>query len=224
MEGDTPTFLCLVQNGLGVPEYPNYGSWGGRYDRINPASSHYADAAGRVVGMNNQTYTSSVATIWRWREAFQNDFAARMQWSLPLSTSTTTANHHPMININSSSSLSPLNLTIPANSTITLDASGTSDPDNDTLTFRWFQYKEPGSNDWNVADQVPELNVMTSSDSRVAQVQIPAKEESCNGKGYNPSGCWLLHLVVEVTDNGYHPSTSYGRVLFQTSNRTAVAN
>lgn len=29
MEGDSPSFLYLIQNGLGVPEHPEYGSWGG---------------------------------------------------------------------------------------------------------------------------------------------------------------------------------------------------
>jgi hypothetical protein len=27
-------------------------------------------------------HTSDQATIWRWREAFQNDFAARMDWTI----------------------------------------------------------------------------------------------------------------------------------------------
>lgn len=218
MEGDTPTFLYLVQNGLGMPEYPQYGSWGGRYDLVNPSQvlnfRHYSDSADRVVGMDNQTYTSSAASIWRWRDAFQNDFAARMQWSLPLNISK--ANHHPVISLNGSTGLAPLNLTVSAGSTVTLDARGTSDPDNDGLTFRWFQYKEPGTNDWNVDGKVPALDVSTSSGGRLAQVHIPAEDESCNGEGDNPSGCWLLHLILEVTDNGYHPLTSYRRVLLQT--------
>lgn len=218
MEGDTPTFLYLVQNGLGMREYPQYGSWGGRYDQVNPSTvlnvRHYSDSADRVVGLNNQTYTSSAASIWRWRDAFQNDFAARMQWSLPPNISK--ANHHPVIALNGSTGLAPLNLTVSVGSTVTLDARGTSDPDNDGLTFRWFQYKEPGTNDWNVDGKVPALSVSTSNGGRLAQLHIPAEEESCNGEGFNPSGCWLLHLILEVTDNGYHPLTSYRRILLQT--------
>ena len=30
-EGDTPSFLYLIPNGLGSPEHPSYGSWGGRF-------------------------------------------------------------------------------------------------------------------------------------------------------------------------------------------------
>jgi len=32
MEGDTPSFLWLINNGLSDPEHPDYGSWGGRYE------------------------------------------------------------------------------------------------------------------------------------------------------------------------------------------------
>ena len=32
MEGDSPSFLYLVDNGLGNPEPPDWGSWGGRYE------------------------------------------------------------------------------------------------------------------------------------------------------------------------------------------------
>ncbi|KAJ5398005.1 hypothetical protein N7509_006118 [Penicillium cosmopolitanum] len=224
MEGDTPTFLYLIQNGLGFPENPDYGSWGGRYQKVNPSTvlnfNHYSDAADRVLGQNNETYTSSQATIWRWRDAFQNDFAARMQWSLPANISR--ANHHPVISINGSAALTPLNLTVEAGSTVTLNAARTADPDGDHLTFRWFQYKEPGTNDWNVAGKVPALNVSIAQGGRLAQVQVPTEKESCNAEGINPSGCWLLHLILEVTDNGYHPLTSYRRILLQTTNLTAT--
>ncbi|KAJ5098172.1 hypothetical protein N7532_005173 [Penicillium argentinense] len=226
MEGDTPTFLYLIQNGLGVPEQPDYGSWGGRYSKVIPSTelnfNHYSDAADRVKGQNNETFISSRATIWRWREAYQNDFAARMQWSLPANASR--ANHHPIISINGSEELAPLNMTVQAGSTVTVNAAGTTDPDGDRLSFRWFQYEEPGSSDWNVAGQVPVLNVSLSQSGRMAQVQIPEEKESCNGKGFNPSGCWLLHLILEVTDNGYHPLTSYRRVLLQTMNSTQTVS
>ena len=31
MEGDSPSFLGLIDNGLDDPEHPEYGGWGGRY-------------------------------------------------------------------------------------------------------------------------------------------------------------------------------------------------
>lgn len=37
MEGDTPSFLSLIPNGLNDPEHPEYGGWGGRYELYKPA-------------------------------------------------------------------------------------------------------------------------------------------------------------------------------------------
>lgn len=34
MEGDTPSFLDLIDNGLNDPEHPDYGGWGGRFKTI----------------------------------------------------------------------------------------------------------------------------------------------------------------------------------------------
>ena len=48
MEGDTPSFLYLLQNGL------------------------YTDAADRLMS-GGKLHISSQATIWRWRDTFQND-------------------------------------------------------------------------------------------------------------------------------------------------------
>ncbi|KAJ5406146.1 hypothetical protein N7465_007430 [Penicillium sp. CMV-2018d] len=225
MEGDTPSFLYLIQNGLGVSEQPDYGSWGGRYSKVNPSTvlnfNHYSDAADSVVGQNNGTYISNRATVWRWRNAFQNDFAARMQWSLPANISK--ANHHPVISVNGTAELAPLRINAAAGSSLTFDAAATSDPDGDSLSFKWFQYREPGSTNWNVAGQVPEFNVTLANGGRKAQVELPVASESCDGKALTASGCWLLHLILEVTDNGYHPLTSYRRILIQTTNTTETS-
>ena len=35
-EGDTPAFLYLIPDGLGVPGQPELGSWGGRFDGPGP--------------------------------------------------------------------------------------------------------------------------------------------------------------------------------------------
>jgi len=36
MEGDTPSFLNLMGNGLADPEHPDWGGWGGRYELYTP--------------------------------------------------------------------------------------------------------------------------------------------------------------------------------------------
>lgn len=54
LEGDTSTFLYLISNGLGSPEHPDWGSWGGRYLPVDrspvSAYNHFHDATDRVVG------------------------------------------------------------------------------------------------------------------------------------------------------------------------------
>ena len=36
MEGDTPSWLSLINNGLNNPEHPEWGGWGGRYEKYKP--------------------------------------------------------------------------------------------------------------------------------------------------------------------------------------------
>ena len=45
-----------------------------------------------MIGSTGKAYTSDQATIWRWRTAFQHDFAARMDWTIKDARS---ANHNP---------------------------------------------------------------------------------------------------------------------------------
>ena len=123
MEGDTPTFLYLIQNGLGSSEHPEWGSWGGRYtlSDLGGASKHYSDTRDKVVGKNGKSFLSSFATIWRWRDFYQDDFAARIQWTLTKDRSK--ANHAPVVIINESTAgPEPLLIEAEAGTEITLDA------------------------------------------------------------------------------------------------------
>ncbi len=86
MEGDTPTFLGLIDNGLGWASSPAYGGWGGRYVLYQGYAESYPIwtnnqmSRDTVTAEDGRTYTSDQATLWRWREHFQQDFAARMDW------------------------------------------------------------------------------------------------------------------------------------------------
>lgn len=235
-EGDTPTFLYLVQNGLGDPEHPEYGSWGGRYtpsdvgsaaapgDDTGPPkflSRHYGDAVDTVVGSNGSTFTSNHATIWRWRDAFQNDFAARMQWTLGANRAR--ANHHPVISIGGDTGVRAVTIEVEAGSTIRIDASKTYDPDSgDTLTYKWTHYRDPTATQWWVEAEVAELEIKTEdSQGSIVSVTLPPADKcavdlmtrQARERGQ------LLHLVLEVTDDGSPRLTSYRRVLIQVTNR-----
>ncbi len=201
MEGDTPSFLYLIPNGLGDPEHPDYGSWGGRYGRVNDGMGHYSDVVDNVTGSDGRPYRSNQATIWRWREAYQNDFAARMAWTMTGDYGA--ANHAPLVTVNGDATESPLEVTARPGDTLTLDASGTTDPDGNTLHFSWWHYKEPEVGQ-DAMQVVPELAIDDASAARV-QVHVPADAPS-----YAPR---RLHLILQVSDNGTPALTRYRRVI-----------
>lgn len=160
-EGDTPAFLYLLRNGLSAPEHPHYGGWGGRFRREktkNPACAWprltktqtkyydfwaYADAED-TWSYKDITYANSHwASLFRWREAFQNDFAARLDWSI--TDSYAKANHNPVAAFNNDTSKDIVKMRVSSRQKVALSAAGSNDPDGDGLSFRWFYYKEPGN-------------------------------------------------------------------------------
>ncbi|KPM45286.1 hypothetical protein AK830_g1278 [Neonectria ditissima] len=218
-EGDTPTFLYLIQNGLGSREHPHFGSWGGRYAKTDPSDNvnHYGDSADRVEGLDGRVYKSNQATIWRWRDAFQNDFAARIQWSMTGDFSK--VNHHPVVSLENDYSPEPFEVKVRAGHSVILDASRSYDPDGDELTFRWFQYEEPSIDVWSAhrwAAKV-ELKSLNSEQSKV-EVQTPSADVSCvEFKTWKPlDRGQVLHVVLEVKDSGVPQLTTYRRILIQT--------
>ena len=149
MEGDTPSFLGLINNGLNSPENPNYGGWGGRYELYIPHHKKYMyEPETRPIWTNVQdevyspltkrNHTSNHATIWRWREAYQNDFAARIDWSN--TSNYKNVNHPPTAKLNQETEL-----TVKSGQIVNLDASKSSDPDDDYLQYNWIYYREVGT-------------------------------------------------------------------------------
>lgn len=224
-EGDTPTFLYLIQNGLGAREHPEYGSWGGRYNLTDPSTNglrpkHYSDCADTVIGQDGKSYKSNQATIWRWRDAYQNDFAARMQWTL--SSDRGAANHHPVVCLNGSTDTEVLFLEAEAGSTLRLDATGTYDPDGDALAFSWWQYLEPSASQWSVSAEVGRVKIEKVGDNdKVVHVILPSEEECCVDLLSRQAVArgQRLHVVLEVTDSGSPPLTCYRRAVIQTTNK-----
>jgi len=225
MEGDSPALLYNFQNGLGNPEYPSWGSWGGRYT-ANPMHSfaQYADAVDAVV-VDNKTYSSNRATIWRWREAFQNEFAARMQWTLGPRSANSASTHPPIVVVNETCGSSHLEYQVSVGDTITLDASSSYSVDaSANLNFTWFQYHEPSS--WsNTPAVVPSINFTypDGGGGRITQFDVPEPlSGSCldpasvvgSGQFKEASKCQTLHVIVSVKDvNARYPIERYRRVL-----------
>jgi hypothetical protein len=218
MEGDTPAYLGLIDNGLNAYRCPDWGGWGGRYlyrtprGETHPIWTQGGDLFSRVTsqdtvrGVDGREYVSDQATIWRWREAFQNDFAARMDWTV---ADFAHANHNPATVVNGDAGKAPIAIDVKVGQPITLDASRSSDPDGQKLHFSWFHYAEAGAAGARLADLKIE-----NADQPIARVTATAvcrppwfpRGPACAGPG-------VAHVILSVTDEGSPRLTSYRRVI-----------
>ena len=198
MEGDTPSFFSLINNGLGSHISPAYGGWGGRYvlhqsyGETRPIWTNVRGARDTVVADDGKTYTSAQATIWRWREAFQHDFAARMDWCV--ANTFGEANHNPVAVLQGDKSKAVATMRVTSGERINLSAAGTHDPDGDDVSYHWFVYKEAGTFNGNVT--------MENSTSARAYFVAPQVKESRS-----------LHVILEVKDDGQPCLYSYRRLI-----------
>ena len=139
-EGDTMAFLYLLPTGMNDPQEPTWGSWAGRY---GPNEEH----PGKPYFWANQKdawrgTTSRDNTLARWAADLQNDFRARMDWCVKPRAE---ANHRPNAVLNGRSGWEVLRLEAKPGSVVELDAHGSSDPDDDAITYEWFVYGEAGT-------------------------------------------------------------------------------
>ncbi|HMG90368.1 MAG TPA: nucleoside hydrolase-like domain-containing protein [Chryseolinea sp.] len=208
MEGDTPSFLNLIDNGLSNPEHPNLGGWGGRYElylpefrdsntgrfvrenwpKDEPETRPIWTNANDSVRFNNESYITNQATIWRWREAFQSDFAARMLWcTKPYQE----ANHPPKPKV-----AHPATFTVKSGEQFHLNADGTTDPDGDSMSYLWFQYKEAGTYTGVVSFRPYAANLY---DLPVTAPNVKKPE--------------TIHFILQVKDKGTPALTRYKRII-----------
>jgi hypothetical protein len=236
-EGDTPTFLGLIDNGLASSMSPAYGGWGGRYvwrqpyGETRPFWTQGGDSyPGRdssrdtVVGVDGRMYTSDQATIWRWRRAFQNDFAARMDWTIKDAKE---ANHNPRVVVNGRPGTEPLVMDAQVGAPVTLDAAGTADPDGNVLAFSWVFYPEAGSGIPGqpvfVRVRPPGAGTGGPGAGNIPPApaggppELPARVTIENGSGPRatvvPKVAGIAHVILAVEDDGVPSLTSYRRVI-----------
>ncbi|EGV64549.1 hypothetical protein PSN45_004863 [Yamadazyma tenuis] len=217
MEGDTPSTLYVLPNGLSDPHEPSFGSWGGRYtlsDISLVSGNHYGDALDYAIGKDNRTHVSAQASIWRWREAFQNDFEARMQWTVK---SFEDAPHQPIIVTNGSVGYLPMVIDIVVGNEVVLDASESYDQNNNSLTFKWFHYIEPSLSQGNILE-IPEIEITKLNDEgSIVSFTAPEFQQACFNVFSRPlEDCKKYHIVLEVTNNGTPSLTTYRRFILST--------
>jgi Protein of unknown function (DUF1593) len=222
MEGDTPSFLGLTNNGLNSYRNPSWGGWGGRYvyrqpyGETRPIWTQGGDLFTRVtsqdtvIGADGKTYVSDHATIWRWRTAFQHDFAARMDWTVKPYAE---ANHNPSLTVNGKDGVAPIIIEAQAGAPVTLDASLSHDPDGQRLSYQWFHYAEAGS--------VPGQNMAAVTISQGDKAQaIATATAACRPNWFpanRPCSSGVAHIILAVTDSGSPSLTSYRRVILNVS-------
>ncbi len=217
MEGDTPSWLGLIPNGLSAPEHPDWGGWGGRYELSRPelpvmdpktfiggvpiepetrpiwtnAIDDYTPPVmaeyGRANRPGEKSFRDSKATLWRWRDDFQNDFAARMEWT----TKTYADANHPPVPVLGH----PDTFTVRSGEGFGLDAHGTKDPDGDSLSYYWFPYPEAGTYKGTVR--------LDGAENAVGAWVIAPKVEKPE----------TLHFILRVTDKGRPPLSRYKRIV-----------
>ncbi len=129
IEGDTPSFLFVLSGvmGLSDPDKPEYGGWGGRFKQDTVRKDLWLDAE------------EGEEALTKWLPARQNDFEARMDWCIE---NPSKANHNPIAAINKNKTKEILYLRKQPGETVVLDPSGSTDPDGDSLSFSWQQFKE----------------------------------------------------------------------------------
>jgi len=182
-EGDTPSLLPFIDNGLRDLETPSWGSWGGRCEQAAP--NRFVDARDEVPGMEADP-DPRMSAVYRWRPAYQADFQARLDWCVkPYSE----ANHPPVARVRGA-----LRRTVKPGAEVTLDARASSDPDGHPLSFRWSLYREAGTYAGPLILEEPEAPRM-----RFRTPTVSSRE--------------TLHLVLTVQDRGEPPLSRYQRVV-----------
>ena len=136
VEGDTPSFLNVMPNGLNDPEDPTQVGWGGYHvfglspDSITFSWTNWAEP----VKSASDAYEKKF-----YPDEF-NDFAARMAWA-----ESGTGNTNPVVIVNGYKGIAPIYINVRAGETITLDASESYDPEGDSLSFSWWVQNEISS-------------------------------------------------------------------------------
>lgn len=230
LEGDTPSFLWLLPNGLSDPERPDLGGWGGRYTRVVDLNGFNAyGSVSEVLSLSDGgQYGSMQATIWRWRDAMQDDFAARMQWTLNRTIGE--VSHPPMVNVNGSAGPGSLQFQLGANQSIILDAAKTCDADHpgdiSELEFEWFGYPLPAGFNPQQALSIRPLappsgtdGILAVNEAGFANATLGTKVEvslTTNNGPLLDGQEWTLILQVR-TRNGPYPIRRYKRIIIKTA-------
>lgn len=117
----------------------------------------------------------------------QNDFAARLKWSVTPKFGD--ANHPPVVKIKG-----PLAISARPGSTVRLQAE-VSDPDHNSVKVTWWQYNDAGSYPGDIA----------FSDAAALTTTFRVPDDAKPGQ--------TINVILEGTDSGVPPLTRYQRIV-----------
>jgi hypothetical protein len=213
-EGDSPSFLYLINNGLRSLENPTYGGWGGRFGVTS-------DKLWQNNTLDYDPYTGKYEaeySLMRWFDDIQNDFAARADWCVAKTYQE--ANHAPTLSVKEG-----VDLTASPGEKVTLHAMA-KDPDGNNLTFRWWRYVEADTYDESkvaknetiynktqgllfsitrdlAQDEIVDNIALYGSDTDEVSFIVPKGAKSGE----------TIHVIAEVKDDGKFNLKRYQRVI-----------
>jgi len=199
-EGDDFTFFNLVGNGLEAYRDETPGGWGGRVV-VNPATRVATPAAAQGgFGAGIEAFMRSLEGVGpegpktrppsprpNFAPAAQNDFAARVKWSV--TPTYAGANHEPRVALRGGTRVAAR----PGES-VRLEGIA-SDPDGNAVNVKWWRWKD--------VDTYPGEVTFSAPTSLATSLQVPP--DAVAGQ--------TIQLVLEATDDGAPALTRYRRVV-----------
>ena len=135
---------------------------------------------------HEKSFSGFKETLWRWRDDFQHDFAARMDWC---TQSFEEANHPPIPVLTH-----PDKFSVKSGEGFSLDAFDSTDPDGDNLSFLWFNYPEAGTYKKEIAISAENVHGIYIKAPEVE------KEET-------------IHFILKVSAKGTPVLSRYKRII-----------
>jgi hypothetical protein len=196
-EGDTFTYLNLIDNGLLGYQDDTPGGWAG-HGLANATPGGAAPGGGP--GISIRSYEDLLRLVERaaaapqppspepnFTPAAQNALAARMKWSV--TPDHAGANHEPSVTVRGSWRISAR-----PGETVRLQGV-TSDPDRNAVTVKWWRWKD--------VDTYPGQVTLPNPTSLATIMQVPT--DATAGQ--------TVHVILEATDDGTPALTHYQRVI-----------
>ena len=209
--------MGLVNKGMFDIDQPSWGGWSGRFSRSKVPgfwSRHkdiqvdekedtpfyvYREVSDHWVDERDQkVYANNYSPVWRWREAMYNDQICRMDWCVK---SFEQANHHPIAAVDGDKANTVLRIKASAGETLKFDAAASTDPDGDSLAYKWWIYEEAGSYAGKIA--------LEGTNRASLTLNLPTGASNSQ-----------IHLILEVNDqNNIAPLFDYRRIVVDVDER-----